>query len=196
MIIPQNFLIAFFTPFLVSAIDFKCGFIFAGCNLAGAAIVFFLLYESSGLSLEHVDLVRSSAELFRLRLCTYCGKDLERTWNGTVPSTLRHARGRAIVTFVAALFKEGLVTESALHKYTLRLLGDPSGRALENIRVESVCDLLSTTGPLLINSPRGRSHMAAYSVHMKEWVNTPELSLCVRSRLQVCSSSVPMDMHH
>jgi len=30
-------------------------FVFAGCNIAGAVIVYFFLYESSGLSLENVD---------------------------------------------------------------------------------------------------------------------------------------------
>ncbi|KDR83797.1 hypothetical protein GALMADRAFT_236183 [Galerina marginata CBS 339.88] len=50
-----NFLIAFFTPFIVSAIQFRYGFVFAACNLAGAAMVFFFLYESSDLSLESVD---------------------------------------------------------------------------------------------------------------------------------------------
>ncbi|KAF4622190.1 hypothetical protein D9613_009424 [Agrocybe pediades] len=50
-----NFLIAFFTPFIVSAIDFRYGFVFAACNLTGALIVYFFLYESSDLSLESVD---------------------------------------------------------------------------------------------------------------------------------------------
>ncbi|KJA18936.1 hypothetical protein HYPSUDRAFT_44786 [Hypholoma sublateritium FD-334 SS-4] len=50
-----NFLIAFFTPFIVSAIQFRYGFIFASCNLAGAVVVYFFLYESSDLSLESVD---------------------------------------------------------------------------------------------------------------------------------------------
>jgi SP family sugar:H+ symporter-like MFS transporter len=50
-----NFLIAFFTPFIVSAIGFRYGFVFAACNLTGAVIVFFFLYESSDLSLESVD---------------------------------------------------------------------------------------------------------------------------------------------
>ncbi|KAG6812815.1 hypothetical protein H0H92_000273 [Tricholoma furcatifolium] len=50
-----NFLLAFFTPFIVSAIEFRYGFVFAACNLAGAVIVFFFLYESSDLSLEAVD---------------------------------------------------------------------------------------------------------------------------------------------
>lgn len=56
----------FFTPFIVGAINFGCerswllayprkmltaiadGYVFAGCNLAGAIIVYFFLYESSG----------------------------------------------------------------------------------------------------------------------------------------------------
>ena len=33
---------------------------FLGCNLLGAAVVYFFLYESSGLSLEAVDMVQSS----------------------------------------------------------------------------------------------------------------------------------------
>jgi len=52
-----NFLLAFFTPFITRAINYSYGFVFAGCNLAGAIIVFFFLYESSGISLEAVDLM-------------------------------------------------------------------------------------------------------------------------------------------
>ena len=75
-----NFLIAFFTPFIASAIDFRYGFVFAGklcnsyllshgngilpmsfaaCNLTGAVVVYFFLYESADLSLESVDNVSS-----------------------------------------------------------------------------------------------------------------------------------------
>jgi len=50
-----NFLIAFFTPFISSAIRFRYGFVFAACNLAGAVVVYLFLYESSDLSLESVD---------------------------------------------------------------------------------------------------------------------------------------------
>ena len=50
-----NFLLAFFTPFITGAIDFRYGFVFAACNLAGAVVVFLFLYESSELSLEGVD---------------------------------------------------------------------------------------------------------------------------------------------
>lgn len=52
-----NFLLAFFTPFIVKAIQFRYGFVFAACNLAGAVIVFFFLYESSDMSLESVDMM-------------------------------------------------------------------------------------------------------------------------------------------
>ena len=50
-----NFLLAFFTPFIVKAIDYRYGFVFAACNLTGAIIVYLFLYESSDLSLEEVD---------------------------------------------------------------------------------------------------------------------------------------------
>lgn len=50
-----NFLLAFFTPFIVSAIQFRYGFVFAACNLLGAVVVYFFLYESSDLTLETVD---------------------------------------------------------------------------------------------------------------------------------------------
>ncbi|GLB42869.1 putative major facilitator superfamily, sugar transporter (TC 2.A.1.1) family protein [Lyophyllum shimeji] len=52
-----NFLLAFFTPFISNAIAYRYGFVFAACNLAGAVVVYFFLYESSDLSLESVDLM-------------------------------------------------------------------------------------------------------------------------------------------
>jgi len=54
-----NFLIAFFTPFIVGDIKFRYGFVFSACNLTGAVIVYFFLYESSDLSLESVDMMYS-----------------------------------------------------------------------------------------------------------------------------------------
>jgi len=50
-----NFLLAFFTPFITNDIQFAYGYVFAGCNLAAAVIVFFCLVESSGRTLEEVD---------------------------------------------------------------------------------------------------------------------------------------------
>ncbi|KAH8110120.1 general substrate transporter [Phellopilus nigrolimitatus] len=59
-----NFLLAFFTPFIVPAIHFRYGFVFAGCNLLGAIVVYLFLYESSGMSLENVDLMYRDASAF------------------------------------------------------------------------------------------------------------------------------------
>lgn len=50
-----NFLLAFFTPFITSAIDFQFGYVFAGCNFLGGLIVFFFLIESKGRTLEEID---------------------------------------------------------------------------------------------------------------------------------------------
>ncbi|KFY96548.1 hypothetical protein V500_02411 [Pseudogymnoascus sp. VKM F-4518 (FW-2643)] len=50
-----NFLLAFFTPFITGAIDFSYGYVFAGCNLAAAAIVYFFLIESATRTIEEVD---------------------------------------------------------------------------------------------------------------------------------------------
>ncbi|KAF8128975.1 general substrate transporter [Boletus edulis] len=52
-----NFLIAFFTPFISSAIDYRYGYVFAVCNLMGAVVVYLFLYESSDISLENVDMM-------------------------------------------------------------------------------------------------------------------------------------------
>ena len=87
-----NFLLAFFTPFISSAIDYRYGYVFAGassfflvlqrkltktrtaCNLTGAVVVYLFLYESSDISLENVDMVRarlgSSRLLTRVDRCT------------------------------------------------------------------------------------------------------------------------------
>lgn len=50
-----NFMLAFFTPFITGAIDFRYGYVFAGCNLAAAVLVYFCLMESAGRTLEEVD---------------------------------------------------------------------------------------------------------------------------------------------
>jgi SP family sugar:H+ symporter-like MFS transporter len=50
-----NFMLAFFTPFITSAIDYRFGYVFAGCNLLAAIIVYFFLMESSQRTLEEVD---------------------------------------------------------------------------------------------------------------------------------------------
>ena len=50
-----NFLIAFFTPFITSDIDYLYGYVFAGCCLTASAVVYFFLLESAGRTLEEVD---------------------------------------------------------------------------------------------------------------------------------------------
>ncbi|EPE04303.1 hexose transporter-like protein [Ophiostoma piceae UAMH 11346] len=50
-----NFLISFFTRFIVDAIDYFYGLVFAGCCAALVAIVFFFLIESKDRSLEEID---------------------------------------------------------------------------------------------------------------------------------------------
>jgi SP family sugar:H+ symporter-like MFS transporter len=50
-----NFLLAFFTPFIISAIDFRYGYVFAACNLAAGLLVYFFVIEGQGRTLEEID---------------------------------------------------------------------------------------------------------------------------------------------
>ncbi|KAJ9194466.1 hypothetical protein DTO164E3_7351 [Paecilomyces variotii] len=50
-----NFLIAFFTPFITKSIDFRYGYVFAGCNVLAAAVVYFFVIEGQGKTLEEID---------------------------------------------------------------------------------------------------------------------------------------------
>ncbi|KAJ6120771.1 hypothetical protein N7523_005051 [Penicillium sp. IBT 18751x] len=50
-----NFLLAFFTPFIVSAIDFRYGYVFAGCLFLAAGLVYFAVIEGQGRTLEEID---------------------------------------------------------------------------------------------------------------------------------------------
>jgi SP family sugar:H+ symporter-like MFS transporter len=50
-----NFLISFFTPYITSAIDYRYGYVFAGCCFAGAVVVYLFVCESHGRSLEEID---------------------------------------------------------------------------------------------------------------------------------------------
>lgn len=52
-----NFLISFFTPFITNKIHFSFGFIFAGCLTFGLFYVYFVVYETKGLTLEQVDVL-------------------------------------------------------------------------------------------------------------------------------------------
>ncbi|KFH42250.1 Hexose transporter-like protein [Hapsidospora chrysogenum ATCC 11550] len=50
-----NFNIGFFTPFITKAIDFRYGYVFAGCNILGALIVYFFVIEGQGRTIEEID---------------------------------------------------------------------------------------------------------------------------------------------
>lgn len=55
-----NFLISFFTPFITNSIGFKYGYIFASCNLTGAAIIFLFVHETKGRTLEEINTMYAS----------------------------------------------------------------------------------------------------------------------------------------
>jgi len=50
-----NFLLAFFTPFITGDIDFRYGYVFAGCNVLGGFLVYFFVMEGQGRTLEEID---------------------------------------------------------------------------------------------------------------------------------------------
>ena len=50
-----NFLIAFFTNFIVADIDFRYGYVFAGCNVLGGLLIYFFVMEGQGRTLEEID---------------------------------------------------------------------------------------------------------------------------------------------
>ncbi|KAH7026551.1 high-affinity glucose transporter ght2 [Microdochium trichocladiopsis] len=58
-----NFMLSFLTPLADSGISYAYGFVFVGTNLTAALLVWFFLYESVGLSLEHVDMMYSDPKI-------------------------------------------------------------------------------------------------------------------------------------
>ncbi|KAK4948198.1 hexose transporter hxt5 [Elasticomyces elasticus] len=50
-----NFLLSFFTPFITAEIDYRYGYVFAACCLAGALVTYLFVCESQGRTLEEVD---------------------------------------------------------------------------------------------------------------------------------------------
>lgn len=58
-----NFLIGFLTPFANDGISYAFGFVFCGCNLAAALIVYLFMYETKLLSLESVNVMYQEPRL-------------------------------------------------------------------------------------------------------------------------------------
>ncbi|KAI5301838.1 hexose transporter hxt1 [Ascosphaera pollenicola] len=50
-----NFLLGFFTPFITGAIDFRYGYVFAGCLAMAFFTVYFFVIETAGRTIEEVD---------------------------------------------------------------------------------------------------------------------------------------------
>lgn len=50
-----NFLLAFFSPFIIKSIDYRYGFVFAACNIIGGCLVYFFVIEGQGRTLEEID---------------------------------------------------------------------------------------------------------------------------------------------
>ena len=83
-----NFNIGFFTPFIVGDIDFRYGYVFAGCNLLAAVIVYFFVIEGQGRTIEEIDtayldvshlLTPSTMPSDHTQQCTRCGGKNERS---------------------------------------------------------------------------------------------------------------------
>lgn len=141
----------------------------------------------------------SGAGWFHRRLLACCRKDFEWIWPSksahavlSTSLTATHDRGRALVIFVAALFKEQLVTERVLHKYATALV-ERSGHAPQDMRAESLCDLLSTAGHLLERSSESCSLMDVCFKHLKALSGSSSLSSQVRSRVQVSFSFMTVE---
>lgn len=50
-----NFMLAFFTPFIVGDIDFRYGYVFACCNLLAGVVVYFTVIEGKSRTLEEIN---------------------------------------------------------------------------------------------------------------------------------------------
>ena len=48
-------MLAFFTPFIVGDIDFRYGYVFAGCNAVAGLVVYFAVIEGKGRTLEEIN---------------------------------------------------------------------------------------------------------------------------------------------
>ena len=91
-----NFLLTFFTPFITSAIQFRYGYVFAGCNLLAVIVVFFFYYESAGLNLEQVDSMYTDPEVKPWSSGTWVPKGHKSRYDAVEASKEEQVRGAGI----------------------------------------------------------------------------------------------------
>lgn len=56
-------MISFLSPLATAGISYAYGYVFVGCNLVAALVVWFFLYESRTLSLENVDVMYNQPDV-------------------------------------------------------------------------------------------------------------------------------------
>ncbi|KAH8703802.1 putative MFS monosaccharide transporter [Talaromyces proteolyticus] len=92
-----NFLLAFFTPFITGAIDFRFGYVFAGCLFLAAGLVYFAVIEGKDRTLEEIDTMyvrrvkpwESSKYVFPPDGALAVGRDSEHTGKNEGPQSTR-----------------------------------------------------------------------------------------------------------
>ena len=62
-----NFLISLFTPLITKAIDFKFGYVFAGCLTAAIFLVYLFVPETKGLTSQQIDEIYEDGHIFHLK---------------------------------------------------------------------------------------------------------------------------------
>jgi hypothetical protein len=119
-------MVAFLTPLANDGIGYNFGFVFAGCNIAIAIIVWFFLYETVGLSLENVDQMYSQPELKPWFLPDTLPENRE------IPSrSVMRLRGSGVMSLgmgnpVSRLSRRGSIGREVILQSPLLLLAMPS----------------------------------------------------------------------
>lgn len=85
-----GFLIAFFTPFIVSQIRFAYGYVFMACTMGALIFVYFTVPETSGLTLEEVDNLYEYYKPFQASI----------TWNDRIKD-IRYKKGKKLCAEIA-----------------------------------------------------------------------------------------------
>jgi len=74
-----NFLISLFTPLITKAIDFKFGFVFAGCLTAAIFLVFLFVPETKGLTSKQIDEIYEEGHVFNFKRHQKPKEEIEET---------------------------------------------------------------------------------------------------------------------